>query len=186
MYTMNDLRIGVIISHEGQPYEVLMADFMRTAMRKPVMRTKLRHLVTGNILELTFKPDSKIEEANLTRSKAAYLYDDADSVHFMDQQSFEQFFLSKKSVGDKIKFLKDGLEVDVMIIDEKPVTIALPKKITYLVKDAPPGVKGDTATNVFKTVTLENDMELRVPLFINTGDSVRVSTDTGDYVERAN
>jgi elongation factor P len=182
---MNDLRQGVIISLNNEPYEVLIADFMRTAQRKPVMRTKLRHLVTGSILEQTFKPDSKIDEANLTRSKANYLYDDEESIHFMDQTTFEQFFISKKALGDKIKFLKDGLDVDVMLIDEKPATVQLPKKIVYVVKDAPPGVKGDTATNVFKTVTLENNMELRVPLFINTGDKVRVNTDTGEYTERA-
>ncbi len=185
MLTMNDLRQGVMISLNNEPYEVLLADFMRTAQRKPVMRTKLRHLVTGNILEQTFKPGDKIDEADLTRSRAAYLYADDDSAHFMDQKSYEQFFIPKKSLSHKLIYLKDGLEVDVMLIDGKPMAISLPKKIEYKVVSAPPGVKGDTATNVFKTVSLENGLEVRAPLFINEGDSVRVNTDTGEYVERA-
>jgi elongation factor P len=184
MYEMNDLRQGVIISLNGEPYEVLWSDFMRTAQRKPVMRTKLRHLISGNILEQTLQPNDKIDEADLTRSKGAYLYSDEESHHFMDQESFEQFFISKKSLGEKAQYLKDGLIVDVMVLDGKPITVQLPKKVEYTVKDAPPGVKGDTATNVFKTVTLENGMELKVPLFINQGDVVRVNTESGEYTER--
>jgi elongation factor P len=185
MLTMNDLRQGVIISLNHEPYEVLIADFMRTAQRKPVMRTKLRHLVTTNILEQTFKPGDKIDEADLTRSRAAFLYADDEAMHFMDQKTYEQFFIQKKALQHKLSYLKDGLEVDVVLIDGKAVTISLPKKIEYKVTSAPPGVKGDTATNVFKTITLENGLEVRAPLFINEGDTIRVNTDNGEYVERA-
>jgi len=185
MYDMNDLRVGTFIQFNGEPYEVVDSSHMKMGRGKAVMRTKLRHLVTGNILENTFKANDRIEQADLTRSKAAFMYADEESLHFMDQTSFEQFFISKKSLGDKTKFLKDGLLVDVMVIDGTPVTVQIPKKIEYAVKDAPPGVKGDTATNVFKTVTLENDLEIRAPLFINIKDRVIVNTDTGEYTERA-
>lgn len=183
---MNDLRQGVVISIQGEPYEVAESSFMRTAQRKPVMRTKLRHLITGAILEQTFKHGDKIDEANLEHGKAAFLYADEESLHFMDQANFEQFFISKKSLGGASRFLADGLLVDVLILDEKPITVRLPKKIDYKVKEAPPGVKGDTATNVFKTVTLENGLEIKAPLFIKEGDTVRINTDSGEYTERVN
>ncbi|PIS41771.1 MAG: elongation factor P [Candidatus Kerfeldbacteria bacterium CG08_land_8_20_14_0_20_42_7] len=186
MYDMNDLRVGTFIQFNGEPYEIVDSSHMKMGRGKAVMRTKLRHLVTGNTLENTFKANDRIPEADLSHSKASFLYGDDESLHFMDQTSFEQFFISKKSFEEKARFLKDGLMVDVMLIDGTPATVQIPKKIEYVVKDAPPGVKGDTATNVFKTVTLENDLEIRVPLFINTGDKIIVNTDTGDYTERAN
>lgn len=179
------MRVGTFIQFNGEPYEVVESSHMKMGRGKAVMRTKLRHLVSGNTLENTFKANDKIEEANLSRSKASFLYTDDSSAHFMDQTSFEQFFIDKKALGDKVKFLKDGLLVDVMLIDGTPVTVQIPKKIEYTVTEAPPGVKGDTATNVFKTVTLENGLELRAPLFINKDDKIIVNTDTGDYVERA-
>lgn len=185
MLDMNNLRLGTFIQFNGEPYEVIDASHMKMGRGKAVMRTKLRHLVSGNTLENTFKANDKIEEADLSRSKASFMYGDDASLHFMDQTSFEQFFIDKKTIGDKARFLKDGLLVDVMLIDSTPVTVQLPKKVTYEVKDAPPGVKGDTATNVFKTITLENDLEVRAPLFINAGDKIVVNTDTGDYTERA-
>lgn len=185
MLGMNDLRIGVVISWEKEPYEITDASHMKMGRGQAVMRTKMRHLITGATLEHTFKSNEAIAEADVERGKGTYLYSDDESLHFMDQTSFEQFFIPKKTIGEKSKFLKDGLLVDVLLFNGNPITVQLPKKITYLVKEAPPGVKGDTATNVFKTVTLENDLEVRVPLFINSGDSIVLNTETEDYVERA-
>lgn len=182
---MNDLRVGTFIQFNNEPYEVVSSSHMKMGRGQAVMRTKLRNLVSGSTLEHTFKSNEKIEDANLSRSKATFLYADDESLHFMDQTSFEQFFIPKKSFETKAVFLKDGLLVDVVLINAVPITIQIPKKIDYKVQDAPPGVKGDTATNVFKTITLENDLEVRAPLFINKGDSIVVNTDTGDYVERA-
>lgn len=185
MLRMNDLRIGMLVALDGQPYEVTWSDFMRTAQRKPVMRTKLRNLINGNVLERTFKPDDKIEEADLTMKKVTYLYSDQQGVHFMDSESYDQFFFPPRTLAEKVKFLKDGLELDVMRFDGKPVTVKLPTKVKYKVVEAAPGVRGDTASNVFKTIKLENGMDLKTPLFINEGDEVIVNTETGEYVERA-
>lgn len=183
--TMNDLRIGVAIAHENEPYVVIWSDFMRTAMRKPVMRTKLRNLISGRILELTFKPGDKIPEADLARSKASYLYAQNNQHYFMDQTSYDQFFLSADQLGDQIKYLKEGLEVDVLNFENRPVTIQLPKKIEYLVKESPDAVKGDTANNASKTAVLENGLEIKVPMFIKQGEKIIVKTDTGEYSARA-
>lgn len=181
---MNDLRVGTFIQFNNEAYEVVSSSHMQTGRGGAVMRTKLRNIVSGATLEHTFKPSEKIEDANLTRSKASFLYADDDSLHFMDQTNFEQFFIPLKSFEEKAKFLKDGLLVDVLLANDSPLTVQIPTKVEYEVKEAPPGVKGDTATNVFKTITLENDMEIRAPLFINVGDVVRVNTDSGEYTER--
>ncbi len=185
MLTMKELRIGVAITHENEPYVVLWSDFMRTAMRKPVMRTKLRNLISGRTLELTFKPDDKIQEANLERNKASYLYLQNGEYYFMDQASYDQFFLTADQLGDQAKFLKEGLEVQVLNYDSKPVTIQIPMKIEYTVVEAPDAVKGDTATNTNKTIKLDNGLEIKAPMFIKQGERILVSTETGDYSARA-
>jgi elongation factor P len=182
---MNDLRVGVAINHENEPYIVVWSDFMRTAMRKPVMRTKLRNLISGRMLELTFKPGDKIPEADLARTKASYLYVQNNEHYFMDQTSYDQFFLSSEQLGDQVKYLKEGLEVDVLNFENRPVSVQIPKKIEYKVVEAPDAVKGDTATNASKTAKLENGLEIKVPLFIKQGEKIIVSTETGDYSARA-
>jgi elongation factor P len=182
---MNDLRIGVAITHENEPYIVVWSDFMRTAMRKPVMRTKLRNLISGRILELTFKPGDKIPEADLARNRASYLYAQGNEHYFMDQTSYDQFFLLAEQLGDQVRYLKEGLEVDVLNFENRPVSIQLPKKIEYKVVEAPEAVKGDTATNASKVAKLENGLELKVPLFIKPGEKIIINTETGEYSTRA-
>ena len=185
MLTMNDLRVGVAITHENQPYVVLWSDFMRTAMRKPVMRTKLRNLISGRVLELTVKPDDKIQEANLERNKASYLYVQNGEYYFMDQTSYDQFFLNADQLVNQVQYLKEGLEVEVLNYEGKPVTIQIPKKIQYTVVEAPDAVKGDTATNTNKTVKLDNGLEIKAPMFIKQGENILVNTETGEYSARA-
>ncbi len=185
MLTMNDLRVGVAITHEGEPYVVLWSDFMRTAMRKPVMRTKLRNLISGRVLELTFKPDDKIQEADLERNKASYLYAQNGEHYFMDQTTYDQFFLSNDQLGDQAKYLKEGLEVQVLNYEGRPVTIQIPKKVEFTVVEAPDAVRGDTATNTSKTIKLDNGLEVRAPMFIKQGERILVNTETGEYSARA-
>ncbi len=183
--TMNDLRIGVAITVDNEPYVVLWSDFMRTAQRKPVMRTKLKNLISGRVLEQTFKPGDKIPEADLSRTKASYLYAQGTEHYFMDQETYDQFFLTAEQLGDQVKYLKEGLIVDVLQFESKPVTIQLPKKIEYTVTDSPDAVRGDTATNTAKTITLDNGLQVKAPLFIKSGERIMVSTETGEYTARA-
>lgn len=181
---MNDLRVGVVADIDNAPYQVLWADFMRTAQRKPVMRTKLRNLITGQVLEKTFKPGDKIANADLRRSRAQFMYRDGDEYHFMDQQTYEQFSFNREQIGDISNFVKESGEVEVLNFNEKPVTISLSPKIDLRVIEAPPGVRGDTASNVTKRVKLETGYEVSAPLFIKEGDILRINTQTGEYVER--
>jgi len=157
---------------------------MRTAQRKPVMRTKLKNLLNGKIIEQSFKPGDKVEEADMSKTKASFLYMD-DQCHFMNQETFEQFDFPKDKLGDGVKFLKEGIEVSILNFNNEPVDIELPKKVTLKVTDSPPGVKGDTAGNASKQATLETGLVVNVPLFIKTGEEIVVNTDTGDYVGRA-
>lgn len=183
---LKDIRVGLRIDIDGQPFQVLWADFMRTAQRKPVMRTKLRNLISGQVLEKTFKPGDKVQEADLEHSKANFMYREGDTFHFMDNASYEQFSFEKASIGDIGNYVKENSDVDVLLFNGKPVSISLPPKVVLTVVEAPPGVKGDSASNVTKKVKVETGYEVAVPLFIKEGDKVRVNTDTGDYVERAN
>ncbi|MBU1163987.1 elongation factor P [Patescibacteria group bacterium] len=183
--TLNDIKAGLNIIHEGQPYTVMVANFVRMQQRKPVMQTKLKNLIDGKVLEITFKPGDKVEQADLSRSKVNFLYTDEQGSHFMDNESYEQFTLDKDIVEKKAKFLKEGAEVTVLNFNNKPVNIDLPIKMEFKVTSAPPGVKGNTAQGkVTKEVETETGMLLQAPLFIKENDIIKVNTDTGEYVER--
>lgn len=182
--SLNSIKIGLNILVNNEPYQVLDASFMRTAQRKPVMRTKLKNLLNGKIIEQSFKPGDKVEEADMSKVKANFLYAD-DQCHFMNQETFEQFDFPLNKISDGIKFLKEGEEVNILNFNNEPVGVELPKKVTLKVTEAPPGVKGDTAGNVTKQITLETGLQVNAPLFIKAGEEVIINTDTGDYVARA-
>jgi len=183
--SLNSIRVGLNILVNDEPYQVLEASFMRTAQRKPVMRTKLRHLLNGKVLEQSFKPGDKVEEADMARVRANFLYADDVQCHFMNQETFEQFDFSREALGDKVGFLKDGVEVNILNFNGSPVNVELPKKVTVKVVETPPGVKGDTATGGTKQAKLETGISINVPLFIKNDEMIIVNTETGDYVERA-
>lgn len=182
--SLNSIKIGLNILVNDEPYQVLEASFMRTAQRKPVMRTKLRHLMNGKVLEQSFKPGDKVEEADMARVRANFLYAD-DACHFMNQETFEQFDFPKSALGNQVGYLKEGLEVNILNFNGVPITVELPKKVTLTVTETPPGVRGDTATGGTKPATLDTGISVNVPLFIKSGESIVVNTETGDYVERA-
>ncbi len=184
--SLNSIRVGLTVLVNGEPYQVLTANFVRMQQRKPVMQTKLRNLINAKVMEISFKPGDKVEEADMEKRKADYLYQDPSGAYFMDNISYEQFTLSPELLGDKLLMLKEGSTVEILNFNGSPITIALPPKIDLKVVSAPPGVKGDTAGNVTKPVTLETGLVVNAPLFIKEGESIRINTETGDYVERAN
>ncbi len=172
--------------HDGQPFVVIKTDFIKMAQSKGIMRTTMRNLITGNVLKMTYKGGETVEEADISRSKANYLYADPDNLYFMDSKSYEQFFIPILALSDKAKYLTENLEVDVLLFNENPVGIDLPKKVVLKVIQTETGVRGDTAQGaVLKPATLETGAEIQVPLFVKTGDSLRINTETGEYVERA-
>lgn len=183
--SLNSIKVGINILVNDEPYLVLEASFMRTAQRKPVMRTKLRNLLNGKVLEQSFKPGDKVEEADMSQLKANFLYCDDNQCHFMNQETFEQFDFSKISLGDQINYLKDGVEVNILNFNNQPVNVQLPKKVQLKVVETPDAVRGDTATNAFKQAKLETGLTVNVPLFIKNGELLVINTETGQYAERA-
>lgn len=185
MMDMNDIRVGTLVKIDNEPYICLWSDFMRTAQRKPVRRTKLKNLITGGVLEQTFKHGDKIEEADVSRSKATYLYSDEHSAYFMDTASYEQVALPKGMVAEQIHFMKDGNEYALVNFEGKPITVELPKKVELKITSTSDAVRGDTAQGaVFKDATVDTGYTVKVPMFIKQGDVIRINTDTGEYTER--
>lgn len=181
---LKELRIGVSITHNGEPYVIIDNTFHKPGKGQPVMRVKMRNLISGQVLEQTYKPGDAVEEADLERSRAQFLYTEGSDLFFMDNNSFEQFSFTKEAIGNISDYVAEGQDVDVMLFEGKHVTVSLPLKVELEVTEAPPGVKGDSANNPTKQVTLETGMQINVPIFINKGDKIRVNTGSGDYVER--
>ncbi len=184
--TLNDIKKGLNINWQGEPHVVLEANFVRMQQRKPVMQTKLKNLVTGKVIEYSFKPGDKVETADLQRAKANYMYKDNDSAYFMNNETYEQFSIPLEQLGNKIDFLKEGTDCDVLYFEDTPINVDIPIKVKLKVTQAPPGVRGDTAsTNITKPVTLETGAVINAPLFINQGDEIIINTEKEEYVERA-
>ncbi len=183
--SLNSIKVGLVILRDGDPYEVVEANFVRMQQRKPVMQTKLRHLGTQKILEYSFKPGETVEQAEIEKRKANLLYGDTKGLHFMDQTSFEELTCPASQLGTRAKLLKEGAEIVLVMLDGRVLSLELPKKVELMVKSAPPGVRGDSAQGgVTKNVETETGYTLNVPLFVREGDVIRINTDTGEYVER--
>jgi len=185
MLSMSDIKIGTVLALNDQPYVVTFTQHIKVARGSATLRTKLKNLITGATLEKSFSGRDRIEEADLARRKSSYLYEQDGRFYFMDAENFEQYEFEAGILAERKGYLKEGQAVDVMLYNGKPVTLDLPKKITLVVDSAPPGVRGDTSGSAVKTITLETGLEIRAPLFIKSGESIRINTDTGEYVERA-
>jgi len=172
--------------YEGQPCQVIWSNRMRTAQRKPVMQTKLKNVITGKVLEYSFKFGEKVEEADVARERASFLYADEAGTHFMNQENFETVDLPKDVTLEQEPLLKEGEEVQILRFNGNPVSIELPIKVDLKVIEAPPGITGNSAGSVTKPVTLETGLIVQAPMFIKEGDVLRIKTDTREYVERAN
>lgn len=183
---LNDVKLGAIVLMNGQPFQVIWSNRMRTAQRKPVMQAKLRNVITGKQMEYSFKFGEKVEEADVTKEKANFLYTDESGTHFMNNQTFETVDLPKEVTAEQEVFLKEGIEVQILRFNDQPVSIELPIKIELKVTDSPPNVVGNSGSNVTKPVTLETGLVVNAPMFIKEGDTLRIDTRSGEYVERAN
>lgn len=186
MGNLTDIRTGSVVKVNGDPYLVTQNQFMRKDAGKPVMRTKLRNLITGNSLDKTFLAGESFEFADIERKQCQYLYSDGSSAHFMDNESFEQFELDEDNIEDILKFLKEDTEVYVTFYEGSPIGVQPPVKVTLEVKQTVPGVKGDTAQGGTKPATLETGVTVNVPLFVKEGDKIIINTETGQYDSRSN
>lgn len=184
MIEINDLKIGTKIEFKGEPYQVIFSRHIKLARGGAIVQTKLKNLITGNVISQNFKGNDKFTEPDLTTTKAQFLYREGDAYHFMDQETYEQYSLNLKQLKTKAKFLKEGASLQVINFNGQPINIDLPTKVILEVSKAPPGVRGNTAQGGSKQVTLETGAKITVPLFVQEGDKIRINTETGKYVER--
>lgn len=186
MLEYNEIKPRKFIVYEGEPFEVLTSHVFRKQMRKPVNATKLRNLLTGKVMEISFHQSEKVEEAELNSRQIKYLYENKGEYWFCEASDpSKRFTLDNNTVGEAIKFVKGNSIVDLLSFEEKNLGLKLPIKVELKVKDAPPAIKGNTVQGGVKQVILETGATINTPMFINPGDIIRINTETGEYVERA-
>lgn len=188
MLSINDLNPGTAILFNGQPHIVVSRDHGSSGRGGGFMRTKLKNLSNGAIIDNTFKGNDKIAEADLERSQGQFLYFDSSAdgpnAAMMNMTTYEQFNLPKDQIGDQAHYLTEGMTVDILSYQGKPMTVSLPIKVDLMVTYTEPGFKGNTASNTLKPATVETGATVQVPLFVQQGDVIKIDTRTGDYLER--
>ncbi len=184
MYNASDLRKGLKIEIDGEPYVVTVFEFSKPGKGQSLYRCKLKNMITGVIIDPTYRSGDNFKPADLTERKMQYLYNQDDEFWFMDVENYEQSPLKEDQVGDAINYLMDNLEVDILFFGDRPIGITLPNFVDLTVTKADPWAKGDSVTGDTKPVTLETGYELRVPPFIEEGGKITVDTRTGEYVTR--
>jgi elongation factor P len=185
MLNLSEIKTGKTISLNGEPFIVTFHQHSKTGRAGAVLRTKIRNLKSGAVMEKTFQGADRIEEAEISKSKAQFLYREGENYFFMDNSSYEQFSLPKSVLGNLTDYLIDGTEATILNFNSQPINIELPVKMELRVVEAPPAIRGNTADGGSKQVTLETGLKVNTPLFIKEGDILRINTETGEYVERA-
>lgn len=185
MINFSEISKGVKILIDGKPYEVLEAKHLKKAQRRPVLQTRLRNIITGEIINYTAHQGEAFEEPDIEKLDATFLYAHREKYFFcLTQDKSKRFEFAKEQLGQKANFLKPNLEVEALSFEGEIVNISLPIKMNFKVIEAPPGIKGDTAQGGVKPATLETGYQLNVPLFVDAGDIVEINTETGEYVRR--
>jgi elongation factor P len=184
VYSTADFRKGLKIELDGKPFIII--DFLHVKPGKggAFVRTKLKSLITGAVLEKTFRSGEKVDKPDLEEKHMQYLYRDSDGFHFMDTDSYEQIYITVDHIGGSADFLSEGLELVVLYHDNVPISLELPTFVELPIAQTEPGVKGDTASGGTKPARLSTGLVVQVPLFVNEGDVLKVDTRTGEYIER--
>ena len=192
MIASTDLRAGTAFLSDGQPYLVLKYTFVKMGRGSATVKVRARNLTNGSITDKSFTSNNTVEDIRTTKKKLQYLYKDAEGANFMDPRTYEQVVIPLGVLGDEVAFLREGEIVDVLFWpfdsaqgkEDRVLSVDLPPSVVLTVTEADPGIKGNSASNMYKQATVENGLKIRVPLFINKGEKVRVDTRTGEYVER--
>ncbi len=185
MLEYNEILPKKVILLDGEPYEVIDAHVFRNQQRKPVNQTKLRHLITGRVTEQSFHGAEKVAEADLSTREVKYLYTNKNEFWFCAANNpADRFMLANEIVGQPGQFLKPNSVLEALVFDEKIIAVRIPIKVELTVKEAPPAVRGNTAQGGSKQIVLETGATINAPLFVNEGDTIRVNTELGAYVER--
>ena len=185
MITAGDFRNGVTFDDNGQVFQVIEFLHVKPGKGAAFVRTKLKNVITGAVLERTFSPTDKFENAYIERKDMEYLYNDGNLYYFMDQETYDQVPINASQLGDNFKFVKENMICKICSYKGNVFGVEPPTFVELEVTQTDPGFNGDTATNATKPATLETGAEIRVPLFINEGDHIRIDTRTGEYMERA-
>ena len=185
MISAGDFRNGVTFEMDGNVYQIIEFQHVKPGKGAAFVRTKIRNVIAGSVVEKTFNPNDKYPTAFVERKEMEYSYSDGGLYYFMDQETYELVPINESELDDNFKFVKENMICKVLSYKGKVFGVAPPTFVELQVTETEPGVKGDTATNATKPATLETGAEIRVPLFINEGDMIRIDTRTGEYMERA-
>jgi elongation factor P len=182
--SINDVRNGMTILVNNDVYLVIETQHVKPGKGAAFLRVKLRDMKTGNVQDMTFRGEEKIEPAFVEERKLQYQYSSGHMFHFMDQENYEEVAISEENIGESKKLLKDNLDVSGLFYKNEPLSISLPNFVEYKIAHTEPGIKGDTAKGGTKPAEIETGAIIQVPLFINEGDAIKVDTRTGTYIER--
>ena len=185
MVVAGDFKNGITFDMDGNVFQVIEFQHVKPGKGAAFVRTKLRNVITGAVIEKTFNPTDKFQDARIDRKEMQFLYNDEDLYYFMDMESYEQIPLGKDLLTDAFKFVKEEMMCRVSSYKENVFAVEPPMFVELEIADCEPGVRGDTATGASKIATLETGATIRVPLFINAGEKIRIDTRTGEYIERA-
>ncbi|MCI2046611.1 MAG: elongation factor P [Faecalibacterium sp.] len=184
MISAGEFRNGVTFEQDGQVLQVVEFQHVKPGKGAAFVRTKTKNVITGAVVETSYNPTAKFPRASIDRREMSYSYEDGDLYYFMDNESYEQVPVNKTDVGDNFKFCKENDLCKILSYKGQVFGVEIPTFVELEITKTEPGVKGNTATNTLKPATLETGAEIRVPLFINEGDKIRIDTRTGEYMER--
>ena len=184
MITAGDFRNGRTFEFEGNVYQVVEFQHVKPGKGAAFVRTKLKNVITGAVVEKTFRPTEKVEEAHIERKNMEYSYNDGDLYYFMDQETYDMLPIGKDQIGDALKFVKENMICMILSYKGNVFGIEPPTFVELAVTETEPGFAGNTATGATKPATLETGASIQVPLFVNEGDMIRIDTRTGEYMER--
>jgi elongation factor P len=186
MYDTSDIRKGLKVLMDGNPYTIVEFQFVKPGKGAAFTRTKFKNLLTGAVVERNIRSGEKLEPANVEERSMQFLYKEGEDLVFMDESNYEQVSVRAELVGENADIMKDNLPCQVLFFNERPVDVTLPTFVFLEVTASEPGVRGDTSGNVTKPATVETGAEIAVPLFIKIGDTIKIDTRTHEYVERVN
>ena len=184
MYSTTDFRKGLKIEIDGTPFEIIEFQHFKPGKGGAMVRTKLRNILNGRVLDNTFRSGEKVERPNLESRDMQFLYHEGEQLVFMDMTTYDQMHMDAEATDGKANYLKDGQECRVLLYNEKPLDIEIPASLVLEVTETEPGAKGDTVSNVTKPATLETGVVIQVPIFVNIGDRVKVDTRNNGYLGR--
>ena len=184
MINVNDFKTGLTINYDGNIYQVLDFNHVKPGKGAAIVKAKLKNLRTGSIAEYSFGAGTKVPTAHINKQLMQYLYSTGSTYSFMNMETYEQIDIDESSISNEVKFLKEGLEVYVTFFEAEMLGLELPEKIDYKITSTEPAIKGNTATNATKDAIIETGLLVKVPLFIDEGEEIIVSTKDGKYVSR--